>query len=848
MKIRKRSLIQTSLLAFLIGALGMPITSRADGPPNLEVESVSFPATEGITVSNVTVATFTDPVPGEDATNYTATIDWGDGTVEAGIISTNGTGGFDVSGTHLYAEEGTDTVTISIADLDGSSGVTNMTEVVADAPLMASGQTIAPVEDNAFSGEVASFTDANTNSAASDFGATIDWGDGTTSAGIVTGEAGAFKVSGNHTYAEEGTFAIGISISDIGGSSASAGSTANVSDALLTASGTTISINEGSSFEGTVATLVDANLSATPADFAAQIAWGDGTTTPGVVALTTPGNFSVSGTHTYAEEGSYAVTVSVVDAGGSLAEAGSTANVGDAALTADGNSVASIEGSPFSGIVATFTDANPNATAAEFSATIKWGDGSTSVGLVEGNGAGFNVSGTHTYAEEGSYAISVRIADVGGSSATAGSTVQVTDAALNSSAVPIASVEGAPFSGVIATVTDANPFAAPSDFTAVILWGDGSSSAGSVTAVEGGGFNVSASHTYIEEGSYAVTVDVADTGGSITSVGTTATVTDAPLTAVGRTITPLENSSFVAVVASVVDANPNGTADDFSATIDWGDGVITSGSVVASGAARFDVIGSHTYGHEGLYTMHIAIADVGGASCAAVSVADARDTGLVASGATVTGVKGVPFTQVVATAVESDVTPEGTESYTCVINWGDGSTSAGTMMPTETGAYSIVGSHTYALSGSYVVLVTIDDAQNFISTSARSTALVSEVPAVDISSQLQIKATKPRLDKRTNLVKQVLTIKNLSGVPVRGPISIVFDNLQNEGGSINLVNQDGQIQTPALAPTGSGYKNVPMPRNNLLARKATRTITVYFDGGSTGISYSLRTLAGTGSR
>ena len=75
------------------------------------------------------------------------------------------------------------------------------------------------------------------------------------------------------------------------------------------------------------------------------------------------------------------------------------------------------------GTVATFTDANPNATASDFTATINWGDGTTTTGtVVAQNGGGFAVDGTHTYADEGKYTVDVTINDVGGSTASATST------------------------------------------------------------------------------------------------------------------------------------------------------------------------------------------------------------------------------------------------------------------------------------------------------------------------------------------------------------------------------------------------------------------------------------------
>src|SRR6266576_2511539 len=69
-------------------------------------------------------------------------------------------------------------------------------------------------------------------------------------------------------------------------------------------------------------------------------------------------------------------------------------------------------GAEVNGTVATFTDPDSSATASEYSATIEWGDGTSSSGTVSGSGGSFSVSGGHTYADEGTYPIAVKIADV----------------------------------------------------------------------------------------------------------------------------------------------------------------------------------------------------------------------------------------------------------------------------------------------------------------------------------------------------------------------------------------------------------------------------------------------------
>jgi hypothetical protein len=55
---------------------------------------------------------------------------------------------------------------------------------------------------------------------------------------------------GGHTYADEETYTVGVTIKDVGGSTTSATSKANITDAALTATGTTISGTEGTAING----------------------------------------------------------------------------------------------------------------------------------------------------------------------------------------------------------------------------------------------------------------------------------------------------------------------------------------------------------------------------------------------------------------------------------------------------------------------------------------------------------------------------------------------------------------------------------------------------------------------
>ena len=107
-----------------------------------------------------------------------------------------------------------------------------------------------------------------------------------------------------------------------------------------------------------------------------------------------------------------------------------TAAVTDPPITAAGKTIKAIEGEAFCGVVATFTDPNRHSRAGEYTATINWGDGSsTKVGMISGEHGSFSVSGGHTYDEEGSYTITVTITDIDtpSNTATASSTANVAD-------------------------------------------------------------------------------------------------------------------------------------------------------------------------------------------------------------------------------------------------------------------------------------------------------------------------------------------------------------------------------------------------------------------------------------
>src|SRR5207302_637245 len=172
------------------------------------------------------------------ATDYSATVDWKDGSTSAGVIVASSAGGFDVQAGHTYEEEGWEASRVGIADLGGSSVGADGSVSVGDAALTASGKTLSGTEGAAIpvTTVVAHFTDAHSHGALGDYTASIDWKDGTSSPGvIVASSAGGFDVQAGHTYEEEGSYPIHVSIADLGGSTVAADDTLTVDDAAITA-------------------------------------------------------------------------------------------------------------------------------------------------------------------------------------------------------------------------------------------------------------------------------------------------------------------------------------------------------------------------------------------------------------------------------------------------------------------------------------------------------------------------------------------------------------------------------------------------------------------------------------
>jgi streptogramin lyase len=489
------------------------------------------------------VASFTDDDPLGKASSYTATIDWGNNFVSAGTIVKNGNH-FDVVGNSVgYGEEGTYPVTVTVTDIDdshdlgGSTVTIQSTMQVSDSPLVPIGLFFDAGEGQAFSDiPVADFWD--TGGAETSYQVSIDWGDSTpVSAGVLNLNNGVFQVLGSHTYAEEGGYTIHVLIQDEGGSMATATGGASVGDVPLSPVAVSNSGTERAPLTGvTVATFTDAGGPEAPGNYTATIDWGDQTGTfPGTVVLSN-GVFHVVGSHTYGDEGTYTVTVSIVDAESLPYYVFGTSTIADAPLAVQSNSingtttVTTTERAFFSGVVGSFTDAAGLEGPTAYSALIDWGDGHKSAGLLTPNlNGGYDVVGDHVYAEEGSYPIQVMVTDDGGSTVTVPSTALVTDAALSALGLNFSGTAGVALSNLLVGIfSDAGGPENPLNYTVSIDWGDNTPvTVGQVQAL-GTLFKTLGNHTYAHGGIYTVAITITDDGGATITAGAIATINPGP--------------------------------------------------------------------------------------------------------------------------------------------------------------------------------------------------------------------------------------------------------------------------------------------------------------------------------
>jgi PKD repeat protein len=469
---RRRAPVFALALVIAAVVLAAIATSSARAIATLTVSNLPLAPVEGQAYTGP-VATATDSETGFTASEYNATIEWGDGLTQSGTVTVSGEEITILTPEHTYAEEGSNTLTVTVGNTtQGIHGSDATTLAVADASLF----TIPFAAPTTFAA-----SGPGTSTTLSIFETAIGGADNATKAGEQP--AGLRHINWDQialdgSQSETIPIAPGHTVAISAGSQQNRGvrldspiavsgdGFASVNPSVTGLFGFLSAPNIAAPFNSNAFALhivAPAAPGATPVPAATRafgavflnvtlpnttsIEYLDGETV--LAKLFAP----VAGHHQPSFVGalfaSPAITGVVITLGTAriLSFNGTNSLPGPLGDSLPNNLVAADDlvlaepapapvpaqltlaataGVPLSGVLASFQDANPNANAHDSLATVDWGDGSSSQGLIEANASGgYGVSGTHTYTQAGAMPVAVDVRDLGGAHITLHATVAV---------------------------------------------------------------------------------------------------------------------------------------------------------------------------------------------------------------------------------------------------------------------------------------------------------------------------------------------------------------------------------------------------------------------------------------
>src|SRR5258708_3379661 len=148
------------------------------GATLITASPVDFSIAQGA-VFNGAGAPSTAENPAAVRSDFTASIDWGDGSSPTMGTIGSSSAAFVVIGQHTYSEEGSFTATVTISDVSPGTGTATATDtatVTEGDSLSGTPVTFTATAGTSFTGTVANFTDGYTGNTPPDFIATVDRG------------------------------------------------------------------------------------------------------------------------------------------------------------------------------------------------------------------------------------------------------------------------------------------------------------------------------------------------------------------------------------------------------------------------------------------------------------------------------------------------------------------------------------------------------------------------------------------------------------------------------------------------------------------------------------------------
>jgi ELWxxDGT repeat protein len=518
-----------------------------------------------------------------------------------------------VNGTELWSSDGTANGTAMVQDInpgpngsnpasltdvsgtlfftadDGTHGVELWHTLPAAAPIVTTVNEGSPFTDTA-----GSFTD---DVASGPWTATVDYGDGTGPQPLALGSNNTFNLQ--HTYEDDGSDAITVTVANALGRSGSATLPVTVLNVPPTAA---IVNAPATSPEGTPIVLSGSATDPSAFDVTAGFTYAWSVTKDGQPFATGSGDTL---TFTPNDEGEFVVTLTAFDEDGSA----STPVSQEIPVTTVAPSVAILgspqsesEGTPIS-LTAQATDPSPVDAAAGF--TYAWSVTKDSQPFATGTGSGIGF----TPDDEGTYVVTATATDDDGDvSAPASQTINVMNVP------PSPAIQGLPASVpeggsvvVTATATDPSPVdtAAGFGFTWTVTQDGHAYATGTGT-----GFTFAPN----DDGTYVVSLTAQDEDGVTGTTSATLEVTPVAPTAMVTGDSAGVRGQPRAVSLSAIDPSSLDTAAGFAYLVDWGDG-----STVQSVPVRALSQVRHDFTATGQYTVQVRAVDADGTIGAPVS-------------------------------------------------------------------------------------------------------------------------------------------------------------------------------------------------------------------------------------
>ena len=292
------------------------------------------------------------------------------------------------------------------------------------------------------------------------------------------------------------------------------------------------------------------------------------------------------------------------------------------------------------------------------------------------------------------------------------------------SALAITVVEGKS-TGTVALASFADPEGAmpASAYSATVNWGDGSTQNLSTITFDSTtqAFTLQGSHVYAGPGVYHPTIVFrSSTGLSSNAITETVTVSAIPIVMATKPFSGTEGKGVSATVATFTTTRTAAVVADYTASINWGDGTTSKGTVVKDSAGHFHVTGSHTYSDQST--------GIGYRVTTTVSRNGANDTRI----GTNVKMAGVPISSptsksstahvnvltafVLGTFKDQNAVNTSASVYTGTVTWGDGTSASATFVRLSTSSsgsiWQVRASHKFTSKKAFKPVVKIHDVAN----------------------------------------------------------------------------------------------------------------------------------------